>query len=307
MKARIKSKIENRNEIFQQTRDFFYQRNVLEVDTPLVRQYTVTDPYMSALGVFDSRENQQGYLQTSPEYAMKELLSDGSGDIFQLSKMFRADEQSKIHSSEFTMLEWYRIGFDHIELIEEVVEFIQQIVGTKKTKIVSYRDVFLSVLSIDPFNISFESLKKKSTQLLGELPEELLFDNYLTLLFSEKIELSFDQNLITIVKDYPASQASLAKARSENGITTADRFEVYLAGMELANGFNELTDPQLQLVRFKEDNQIRKQLGYPEIEIDTGFINALEKGLPNCAGVALGIDRLLMIKLGEKNISEVIL
>jgi len=301
------TKIKSRNDLLKQVRDFFYQRNVLEVDTPLLRKYTVTDPYMSALSVIDSKGNKQGYLQTSPEYAMKELLSSGSGDIFQLSKMFRADEKSEIHSSEFTMLEWYRINFDHLKLIDEVSEFVQQIVGAKETKIVNYREVFIEILSIDPFNISFESLKEKSEILLGELPENLLFDNYLTLLFSEKIEPAFDKNQITIVKDYPASQASLAKTRNLNGITTADRFEVYLGGMELANGFNELTDAQQQLERFQQDNKIRKKLGSQEIEIDESFINALEKGLPNCAGVALGIDRLLMLKLGRKNITEVIL
>ena len=130
----IVDKVENRNDLFKQVRYFFYQRNVCEVDTPLIRQYTVTDPYMSALDVFDSKGNKQGYLQTSPEYAMKELLCSGSGDIFQLSKMFRADERSDIHSSEFTLLEWYRVGFDHLQLIEEVVEFIYQIVGNKDVK-----------------------------------------------------------------------------------------------------------------------------------------------------------------------------
>ena len=293
--------------MLKQVRDFFYQRNVLEVDTPLLRKYTVTDPYMSALSVIDSKGNKQGYLQTSPEYAMKELLSSGSGDIFQLSKMFRADEKSEIHSSEFTMLEWYRIGFDHLKLIDEVSEFIQQIVGIKEIKIVSYRDIFIKSLSIDPFKVSFESLKEESELLLGELPENLVFDNYLTLLFSEKIETNFDKNQITIVKNFPASQASLAKTRSLNGITTADRFEVYLGGMELANGFNELTDAPQQRERFEQDNKVRKKLGSQEIEIDDSFINALKKGLPNCAGVALGIDRLLMLKLGKKNITEVIL
>jgi len=307
MSSAIKTKIKSRNDLLKQIRDFFYQRNVLEVDTALLRKNTVTDPYMSALAAFDNKGNKQGYLQTSPEYAMKELLSSDSGDIFQLSKMFRVDEKSKIHSSEFTMLEWYRIGFDHIQLIEEVIEFIQQIVGIKETKIVSYRDIFISTLSIDPFDIPFESLKKQSEKLLGDLPENLLFDNYLTLLFSEKVEPTFDKKLITVIKNYPANQASLAKTRSISGITTADRFEVYLGGMELANGFNELTDAMLQFKRFQHDNEIRKQLGSEKIEIDEGFIKALEKGLPDCAGVALGIDRLLMIKLGKKDISEVII
>ena len=302
----IRNKIKQRQLLFNEIRSYFHQKDILEVDTPLIRNYSVTDPYMSAFQVINSKGHQQGYLQTSPEYAMKELLSQGSGDIFQLSKMFRADEKSDIHSSEFTMLEWYRIGFDHLNLIEEVCDFIQQIIGTKKAKVFSYREVFVEHLSIDPFKISLQDLKKRTEELIGDLPQGLLFDNYLTLLFSDKIEPNFNPKVITVVKDYPASQASLAKTQKDNGFEMANRFEVYCGGMELANGFNELTDPTIQLERFEEDNRIRKHLGYPKIEIDNQFINALQRGLPECAGVALGVDRLLMIKLGKKDISEVI-
>ena len=303
----LENKILERNKIFKQVRDFFEQKKVLEVDTSLLREFSVTDPYMAAFSVVSPSGKHQGYLQTSPEYAMKKLLCSGSGDIYQLGKMFRADENGAIHACEFTMLEWYRLGFDHYQLMREVSQLIQQIVGEKETQILSYQEVFLSGLSIDPFTITAEKLAQKTIDLLGDIPDKLLFDNYLSLLFSVKIEPRFDPNKITIVHGFPESQASLAKTRSENGRVTADRFEVYLAGMELANGFNELTDSELQYQRFQQDNQIRKQFGSAEIEIDHGFIQALEKGLPDCAGVALGVDRLLMIKLGRDNIKDVIL
>jgi len=293
--------------IFKQIRYFFEQKNVLEVDTPLLRESSVTDPYMTAFSVNSPSGKNQGYLQTSPEYAMKKLLCSGSGDIYQLSKMFRADENGAIHSCEFTMLEWYRVGFDHYQLMQEVSQFIQQIVGKKETRIISYQETFISELSIDPFNITTENLRQRAIDLLGDIPENLLFDNYLSLLLSEKIEPNFDPNKITIVHGFPESQASLAKTRTENGLVIADRFEVYLAGMELANGFNELNDAEQQYQRFIQDNQVRKQSGLNEIEIDRDFIHALKQGLPDCAGVAIGVDRLLMIKLERDEIKDVIL
>lgn len=277
------------------------------MDTPLLREFSVTDPYMAAFSVISPSGKHQGYLQTSPEYAMKKLLCSGSGDIFQMSKMFRAEEKGTIHSSEFTMLEWYRVDFDHFQLIDEVCCLIQKIVGEKQIQILSYQQAFLTHLSIDPFNVSLDELSQVAKELLGDIPKNLLFDNYLTLLFSEKIETNFDPNQITVVHGFPASQASLAKTRSENGLISADRFEVYLAGMELANGFNELTDAGQQLERFKQDNEVRDELGYSKIKIDEGFIHSLKQGLPECAGVALGVDRLLMIKLGFSNVEEVLL
>ena len=303
----LKNIIKERNQLFENTRAFFKSRGVLEVDTALIRNHTVTDPYMSAYSVIDSNSKFQGYLQTSPEYAMKILLSKSSGDIFQLSKMFRAEESSPIHSSEFTMLEWYRIGFDHFDLIQETTDFIQTIVGKKKVQKLSYREIFISELAIDPFKITLKGLESFAKSELGEIPTDLLFDNYLTLLFSEKIEPALDENVITVIHSYPESQASLAKTRKTNGIVTADRFEIYLCGIELANGFNELTDVKEQKLRFEKENQLRAHLNSEKIEIDVDFLNALESGIPDCSGVALGIDRLLMIKTGSTNISDIIL
>ena len=299
--------IVERNNLFKEIRSFFEERSVEEVDTSLIRKYSVTDPYMKALSVIDTQNTSQGYLQTSPEYAMKKLLSQGSGDIFQLSKMFRAEEKSPIHALEFTMLEWYRIGFNHFQLMTEVGELLSSICGTHVVERYTYQEVFDKILAIDPFAISTKELKEKALNDLGELPDNLVRDNYLTLLFSEKIEPTFDPNVITFIHSYPISQASLAKARTLHGVQVAERFEVYFGGMELANGFHELTDSKEQCTRFDKDNEIRRKLGYPEMEIDQGLIDALSNGLPNCAGVALGLDRLLMIKLNAKDISEVII
>jgi len=306
-KTAILQKIQQRGKLLAQIRTFFVEKNVLEVDTAQLRGFTVTDPYMSACSVNSPSGEKLGFLQTSPEYAMKQLLCDGSGDIFQLSKMFRADEKSPIHLCEFTMLEWYRLGFDHHQLIQEVCALITNLVGDKEFSIVKYRELFIKILFFDPFSISLRDLKMKAKELLGDIPQNLLRDNCLSLLFSEKIEPSFVYDDITVVIDYPASQASLAKTQKEGDVETADRFEVYLNGMELANGFNELTDADVQLARFNQDNLVRDQLGREAVEIDSDFVQSLKKGLPDCAGVALGIDRLLMIKLRASQIRDVVL
>ncbi|MBV1907842.1 MAG: EF-P lysine aminoacylase GenX [Kangiellaceae bacterium] len=303
----LKNKLIKRSGFINRTRQFFEQRTVLEVDTSLLRECSVTDPYMSAFKVSNTLGKHCGFLQTSPEYAMKKLICAGSGDIFQLSKMFRADECGPMHAAEFTMLEWYRVGFELDQLIDEVCEYIQQMLGSRECQKLSYREAFITHLDIDPYSISKAQLAAEATQILGELPEDLLFDNYLTLLFSEKVETQFKPQLITVINEFPASQASLAKTKLSNGIQIAERFEVYCEGMELANGFDELTDAKVQLLRFEQDNQLRKQFGHELIDIDDGFIESLILGLPQCSGVALGIDRLMMIEQSAQHINDVLL
>jgi len=296
-----------RNQLFSQLRDFFTQRKVLEVDTSLVRKFSVTDPYMRAFSVISSDGHHRGYLQTSPEYAMKELISQGAGDIYQLGKMFRSDEKGKHHNSEFTLLEWYRMGWDHQALMLECCELIQLVLGDLSLFKTTYRDAFLSQLDCNPFEISLDQIKQLAVRHLGELPKDLLFDDYLSLLFSQRIEPSFDPKQITFVTDYPPSQASLAKTRlNEAGIEVAERFEIYVGGLELANGFHELTDAKQQMARFIKDNEIRRACGLTEIVIDNQLIAALQRGLPSCAGVALGVDRLLMLKSKQTHIEKVI-
>lgn len=307
MTAYLKQQLIKRANFFKKTREYFAQRSIVEVDTSLLQKHSVTDPYMSAFNVSDPQGRFIGYLQTSPEYAMKKLLCAGAGDIFQLSKMFRANENSPIHASEFTMLEWYRLGIDHHQLITQVCEFIGFMIGDRKSELLTYEQAFLQYLDINPFNISHQQLRLKCEELLGDIPPDLLFDNLLSLLFADQVEGQFAPDVLTVVYDFPASQASLAKTRKIDGKSVADRFEVYLDGVELANGFNELTDANIQLDRFKQDNAIRQQLMLPEIKIDMALIDALKQGLPSCAGVALGFDRLMMIAMQHESIEQVII
>lgn len=304
--ADIKSLLQQRAHFLSCIRQFMAVRNVTEVDTRSLDLHSVTDPYMSAYQVSNSTGKFVGYLQTSPEYAMKRLLSRGSGDIFQLGKSFRADERGKHHDGEFTMLEWYRIDFEIETLIDEVYQLVNQLVGQCNKVVVTYRDAFIQQLDFDPFLISDDELAHIANQLLTSIPEGLLRDNYLTLLFSELIEPSFEQECLIFVTHYPASQASLAKVVEQQGFKVAERFEAYYGGVELANGFHELTDPIEQKLRFEEDNKIRAQLDLPEINIDFRLIEALTQGLPECSGVALGVDRLLMTKLKAKHIADVL-
>lgn len=287
-------------------RRYFAEQNVLEVDTPLLANFSVTDPYMSSLKAVNFNESMHGYLQTSPEYAMKKLLCNGSGDIFQLDKAFRADENGRHHRTEFTMLEWYRLGWNEQKLMDEVFHLIELVCGSCERVNLSYRDVFIDYLGIDPFTIQEKELADFTINKLGDLPENMLFDNFLTLLFATQIEPQFDSDRVTFVYDFPASQAALARTQKETYGHVGKRFEAYFGGLELANGFYELTDADAQLRRFINENNIRSSLGYPEVDIDYQLIDAMKKGLPNCAGVALGFDRLLMVKIGASDIQQVL-
>ena len=287
-------------------RKYFSQNYALEVDTPLLKSHTVTDPYMRALQAVNPDGKFSGYLQTSPEYSMKELLSEGSGDIYQLGKTFRADESGNHHAIEFTMLEWYRISWSYQQLMDEVHQIIELIAGERSREDFTYRQAFLEFLEIDPFDIDEITLREFSINKMGALPEDLNFDNYLTLLFSELIEPQFSPEKVTFVYDFPVSQASLAKRKPDSSPQVACRFEAYCGGLEIANGFEELTDPVEQLARFNEDNQIRKSLGYPEQKIDMQLIDALKRGLPECSGVALGFDRILMLAMSKQNIKDIL-
>lgn len=292
--------------LLKQIRKFFEQKQVIEVDTQVLDNFSVTDPYMSALQVFNPQRKPVGYLQTSPEYAMKRLLADNSGDIFQLGKMFRADESGQYHNPEFTLLEWYRIGFSLEQLIKEVYQLICQTIGKRSFQQYHYRDAFIQLLGLDPLTSSDETIKNFAKENLGDIPQDMLRDNYLSLIFSELLEPKFDPEKITFISHYPKSQASLAKVIQHDGFELGERFEVYYGGIELANGFHELTDAKEQQARFEKDNKIRKELNLPTIEIDLRLIKALEKGLPDCSGVALGFDRLLMIKLKQDHIGKVL-
>ncbi len=295
--------LQRRAECLREIREFFHQRQVMEVDTPALMADSVTDPYMDALSLTVC--GHKAWLQTSPEYAMKRLLASGCGDIYQLSKNYRRDERGRFHQPEFMLLEWYRVGWDHHQLMDEVFDLVAQLTQINERENWSYQGIFQHHLGINPFAISDSELKLFSEQQLGDLPDGLFRDDYLSLLFAEKIEPELGEHSIVFVYDFPASQSSLARLMEDKPECSA-RFEVYSRGVELANGFFELTDAEQQEARFRHDNIKRQQMNKPEINLDAAFMAALHSGLPDCSGVALGVDRLLMIAMNQSHINKVI-
>lgn len=289
--------------LLHEIRAFFAKRQIMEVQTPLLCTHTVSDLHINSFSINHSKP--QRYLQTSPEYAMKRLLAAGSGPIYQICKAFRQEESGRQHNPEFSLLEWYRPDFDHHRLMQEVSGLIQALLNTPTAEKISYADIFLQQLNLNPHTVSLEALHSEvSHHKLYDQPEQLDHTTCLELLMSHCIEPTLGINAPTFIFDYPKEQAALAKL-STSAPTVAQRFELYIHGKEIANGFNELNNQALQQERFMQDNQKRTTAGLHEIPLDKNFLNCLNH-LPNCAGVALGIDRLLMIKLNKKQIKEVI-
>lgn len=292
-----------RAKLLADIRQFFSERQILEVETPLLSQHTVTDLHIESFAVPTSTQNY--YLQTSPEYAMKRLLAADSGSIFQICKAFRKGDSGTQHNPEFTMLEWYRLGFDHHQLMQEVDDFLKHCIQSVPAEKKTYREIFIDLLKIDPNQITLKELQAQAKTFGYESQINDTIDDLLMFLFSHSIEPHIGFKAPMIVYDFPAGQAALAKIRNDHP-PVAERFEVYLNGMELANGFHELTNASEQRQRFLQDQTKREKQNFHSIEIDQRFITALESGLPNCAGVALGIDRLLMAKAQTKNIQDII-
>lgn len=293
-----------RSEMYAQIRHFFAERNVLEVETPLMCARSITDPYIQPFMVDNN------YLQTSPEYAMKRLLAAGAGSIYQICKAFRRDEAGNMHNPEFSMLEWYRIGFDHNALMVEVDDLLQLLLGNQEPAIKrSYEQLFQQFIGIIPHTADLTALKSCAAQhninLSNDVSNELNITDWLQLIMSHVIEPQLTGKLPWIIYDFPAPQAALAKIVQANHPVAA-RFEVYMQGIELANGYYELQDADEHLKRFNNDNLKRKQIGVNQHAIDERLIAALDSGIPDCAGIALGLDRVLMLRLGVKSISEVL-
>jgi len=322
-----------RSALIKNIRQFFYERNILEVETPCLSHHTVTDPYLEALQCEHTEPGANTcrtlFLQTSPEYAMKRLLAAGSGDIFQLCKSFRNDEVGHQHNPEFTMLEWYRLNFSMQNLIDELVQLLMTILPINSVEQETYAELFIKYCDFDPLSISLTSLievcedkglgdyiqgvkqhlvngdkASKINDKGNENNSVLLKDSALQVLFHQEIEPHIGKVVPMVVSHFPSSQASLA-TMNEDGVS-ANRFEVYYLGMELANGFNELQDAAKQEARFNDDNKKREQLGLTSKTLDTHFIAALNAGLPACSGVALGIDRLIMLALNKTHIKDVV-
>jgi len=299
-----------RAKIIRKIRRFFDECGLLEVETPLLSQYSITNQYIQSFEATyynDSGKSKPYFLQTSPEYAMKRLIATGYGDMYQLCKAFRNHgEVGHEHNPEFTILEWYRLRFDHHQLMDEMDDFLQFILNCKKAKRFSYQELFLHFLKINPFELSADDLKKLAQENNINIEGKgYNWDTWTEILLSHLIEPKLNNEQPIFIYDYPASQAALSKIREDNP-RVCERFEVYFKGVELANGFHELQNAAEQLNRFKKDQQKRKQANLKHMEIDRRFIAALEHGFPHCSGVAVGIDRLIMLALNAKSISDVI-
>ena len=301
-----------RAKLYALIREFFARCDVLEVETPILSANANTDPNIHSFVTDFSGRSDDGararWLRTSSEFAQKRLLASGVGDCYELGRVFREGEAGRRHNPEFTMLEWYRVGRDHRWLIDETVELISaalQLVGQSvNVKKYTYRDLFVSTTGIDPFLASDSDLRAA----LGEVvidPQGLSRDDWLDLLLTHRIQPNFAPTALTIVLDYPATQCALAKIRHDE-FPVAERFEIYVGTHELANGYHELTDPIEQRARFVRDNERRRERGLPIVPIDENLLAALERGMPDCAGVALGIERLLMAMMRTDNIADVL-
>lgn len=297
-----------RAKIIADIRQFFVDRGLLEVETPILSEFSVTDVHLSTFQTeftppFDQKKTL--HLITSPEYHMKRLLAEGSGPIFQICKVFRNEESGKRHNPEFTMLEWYRPFFDMYRLINEVDDLLQQILDCPPAESLSYQFVFQEYVGVDPLSASkAELVEKAKAQGLVNADMEGR-DTLLQYLFSEVVEKNIGQERPIAVYHFPSAQAALAQISSEDH-RVAERFEFYYKGLELANGFHELTDANEQMHRFEQDNLLREKLHLPPQQMDSRFLAALKSGMPSCSGVALGVDRLLMIALSTDNIEDVI-
>ena len=293
-------------------RAFFAERNVLEVETPVLSVAGNTEPNIVSFSLeFSGRTDgapRTRWLRTSPEFALKRLLSAGVGDCYELGKVFRDGEAGGRHNPEFTMLEWYRVGWDHHRLIDETAEVANvalALVGRSATlRRIAWRDLYFERLGLDPFEADDAQLQ----QALGEVRIDgagLTRDDWLDLLLTHRLQPGFADDTLLAVHDYPSSQAALARVRPGNP-SLAERFEMYLGPLELANGYHELTDADEQRARFERDCSIRRDRGLRQPPIDERLLEALRHGLPHCAGVALGVDRLLMAMLGSGRIADVL-
>ena len=291
-----------RADFIDSIRSFFKRRDCLEVDTPTLAHHGVTDVHLENLSCSTSSFGEL-YLQTSPEYAMKRLLAAHQCDIFQIARAYRDDESGRKHNPEFLMLEWYRIGIDYHQLMDEMDALLKELLDTPTAERLTYGELFQNSLSIDVFTDDLASLKKLATKhgLEGELGDK---QAYLDFLFSFLIEPELGQDRPVFVYDYPSDQAALARL-SDKDLRVAERFECFYRGMELANGFHELTDADEQAKRFEEDMQTREVNGKPLRQADPYLLAALESGLPDCSGVALGLERLMMLKFNKSSIDEV--
>jgi len=297
--------VEARADLLQNIRTFFSERKVLEVETPLLSRAGNSDPNIQSLSTDGPPKR---FLRTSPEYAMKRLLAAGFNDIYELGRVFRAGEKGRFHNPEFTMLEWYRREMDYLDLAAEAGDLIK-FCGAGQfddwpVQRLTYRDLFLAHTGLDPFNCTETDLSGAAAER-GIHAGSLEHQEWLDLILGQVIEPALPGETITIIHDFLPGQAALAQIRPDDP-PVAERFEVYLGQLELANGYQELTDDNEQLKRFERERKLRQARGEEVAPIDLGLIEALRHGLPRCSGVALGVDRLLMSLLKLEHMDSVL-
>jgi lysyl-tRNA synthetase class 2 len=299
--------LEIRAALLAEARRFFAEHAVLEVDTPAVVNAPVSDIHIHSARVQFAEDSRPFFLHTSPEYAMKRLLAAGSGDIYQICHVVRGMERGQQHNAEFTLIEWYRIGFAMHQLMSEVDALVRHLLGdvafTMSSERLTYREAFLRELQLDPFTATNDALAAAATTVGFE--QGASRDELLELLMGTVIGPRLGRNALTFIHDYPASQATLARLNPDEP-RTALRFELYCRGVELANGFEELASPEEQRARFESDNRERQRLGLPVFAVDERLLAALQAGLPHCAGVAIGFDRTVMLAAGAQHIDDVL-
>lgn len=297
--------LSRRATMFCAIRDFFIERNVLEVDTPILSSTAPISPFIEVCTV-DTYGLGMGYLHTSPEHALKMLLQQGSGDIYQLGHVFRAGESGKNHKIEFTMLEWYRLGFTLKQMMQETVALASLFINCTETIYLSFEDAFYKYVGLDYEQASLQELQDIHLSL-EDIASPLEKTDIIDRLFDLLVVPNIPKNAFVILYDFPEYSSGLAKVIStKSGKKVAQRFELLIQGLEIANGYDELTSPEEHLKRFHEGNAIRKSQNKPPLPIDFAFIESLKKGLPPCCGVAVGFDRLMMLKENVTNIDDVL-
>lgn len=301
----------NRAEMLRRIRGWFAAKKLLEVDTPALSPYAISDTQIESLEIRHSAVSQRPlFLHTSPEYCMKRLLAAGYPEIYSICRVFRDGESGRQHQPEFTMIEWYRLGFGLREIVEDAVELIDTALDgnqvAKDPVVYDYRDVYIETALVDPFTATIDEL------VVAASADDALRrsvgnhrDDWLDLILATVVAPSFEKDRLTVLQHYPVSQAALARVCPNNS-QTADRFEVFLGASELANGYVELTNPEEQSGRIHSDNAERSRRGRPVRPLDRHFLAALQSGLPSSAGVAMGLERLQMIHDGTDAIQDVV-
>lgn len=289
----------------ERVRAFFRARGVLEVETPVLARATTPESQLASFEVRAPAEGRvAGWLQTSPEFAMKRLLCAGSGPIFQITKAFRAGEEGPLHNPEFSILEWYRPGFTCESLIAEVEVLLAELLGRTGPRRLSYREAYRRFAPLDPFEADLSALRERCDARGWREAGEAERDACLDFLLDRAVQPRLGRGVVTLF-DFPASQASGARLKPGDP-SLAERFEVFVDGVEVGNGYRELTDASEQLERFERDRRSRRERGLPDTPIDLRLVAALREGMPECSGVALGLDRLVMIATGRARVEEVV-